>query len=177
MLIRKAHSSEYETIRNQRLASYGQYENLISPEHWRVLTGTLSKESDKHPDVSLFVAVIDGQIAGSVALFPPKAKAYEWDTEVLEYPEIRMLAVDSGFRGNGVGKALVHHCIEVSKELGEKRIGLHTGNFMESAMKLYESIGFERVPTLDFEPLDDGIIVLAYQLDLQANKQEAPFTS
>lgn len=95
----------------------------------------------------------------------------------MEYPEIRMLAVGSEFRGNGVGKALVQHCIEVSKEQGEKRIGLHTGNFMESAMKLYESIGFERVPTLDFEPLDDGIIVFAYQLGLQANQQEDPFSS
>lgn len=164
LLIRKAEPNEYETIRRQRLASYEQYKHHIPLQHWHVLEGTLSKESDQRPDVNLFVAVIDGRIAGSVVLFPSKAKAYEWDTDVLEYPEIRMLAVDSEFRGNGVGKALVCHCIEVSKKLGDKRIGLHTGSFMESAMRLYERIGFERMPEADFEPLDDGIIVQAYQL-------------
>ncbi|TWT14620.1 GNAT family N-acetyltransferase [Planomicrobium sp. CPCC 101079] len=177
MLIRKAYSSEYEKIRIQRLASYEQYKNLIPSGHWEILKGTLSKESDKRQGVNLFVAEIDGQIAGSVALFPSKATAYEWDTEVLEYPEIRMLAVDARFRGSGAGKALVRHCIEVSRGLGEKRIGLHTGNFMESAMKLYENLGFERFPELDFEPLDDGIIVLAYQLGIPEKQQEDPITS
>ncbi|MDN7242607.1 GNAT family N-acetyltransferase [Planococcus sp. N028] len=154
-------------IRKQRIASYKQFKNLISPEHWSMLQGTLSAESDKRPDVNLFVAEKDGHIAGSIVLFPSKAKAYEWDSSVLEYPEIRMLAVDSKFRGNGVGKALVYYCIDVAKEQGEKRIGLHTGSFMSDAMKLYESIGFERMPELDFEPLNDGIIVQAYQLAIR----------
>lgn len=165
-MIRKAESTEYETVRRQRLTSYAQYKNHIPLKHWEVLQRTLSKESDKHSGVQLFVAIVGGQIAGSVVLFPSKAKAYEWDTDTLKYPEIRMLAVDADYRGLGVGKALVQHCIKVSKELGENQIGLHTGSFMEGAKKLYESLGFKRMPMFDFEPLDDGIIVQAYQLTI-----------
>ncbi|PSL41331.1 acetyltransferase (GNAT) family protein [Planomicrobium soli] len=166
LLIRKVESTEYETVRQQRLTSYEQYKNRIPLKHWEVLQGTLSKQSDKHPGVNLFVAEIGGQIAGSVVLFPSKAKAYEWDSETLEHPEIRMLAVDANYRGLGVGKALVQHCIKVSKELGENQIGLHTGSFMEGAKKLYENLGFKRMPLSDFEPLDDGIVVQAYQLTI-----------
>jgi hypothetical protein len=33
-------------------------------------------------------------------------------------------------------------------------------------MKLYERIGFERLPQYDFIPANDGIIVKAYRLSL-----------
>jgi GNAT superfamily N-acetyltransferase len=164
LLIRKAKHDEYDSIRQQRIKSYEQYQKLLPEEHWGVLKGTLSSENDRSAGASLFVAEIDGQIAGSVVLFSSKATAYEWDSGRLEYPEIRMLAVAPNFRGSGTGKALVRYCIETSKAQGEKRIGLHTGSFMQDAMKLYENIGFERAPELDFSPLDDGIVVFAYQL-------------
>ncbi|OIK16821.1 hypothetical protein BIV60_02045 [Bacillus sp. MUM 116] len=49
-----------------------------------------------------------------------------------------------------------------SKEIARAHlsIGLHTGEFMERAMGLYECLGFERLPDFDF----DGIIVKANQL-------------
>jgi hypothetical protein len=37
---------------------------------------------------------------------------------------------------------------------------------METTMKLYERMGFERLPQYDFEPANDGIIVKAYRLSL-----------
>jgi hypothetical protein len=51
-----------------------------------------------------------------------------------------------------------------SKAKGFQSIGLHTGDFMKSAMKLYERIGFERLPAYDFQPADDGITVKAFRL-------------
>lgn len=166
MLIRKAMEAEYETIINERLASYLPYKEMLPAEHWKILEGTLTSHTSKQAGADIFVSEIDGKIAGSVVLFPSDTKAYEWDAEALAFPEIRMLAVGTGFRNNGIGKALIVHCINQAKDKGNSFIGLHTGSFMEDAMRLYEKLGFERVPALDFEPLNDGIIIKAFRLNL-----------
>lgn len=166
MIIRLAKQEEFENIEKQRLSSYQQYENSVSTEHWKLLKTTLTSKSDQSPGVDVYVAEIDGQIAGSIVLFPSKSKAYEWESTASEYPEIRMLAVDSEFRSKGVGKALVQQCIDSSKMKGAKFIGLHTGSFMKDAIRLYEKMGFERVPSLDFIPMDDGVIVKAFRYNL-----------
>lgn len=166
MKIRQAFAHEYETIKKQRLASYEPFSNVIPAGHWEILKNTLTSENAKNAGAKVFVSEINGAIAGSVVLFPSQSKAYEWDAAALEYPEIRMLAVDANFRSNGIGKALVEHCVAVAKEQGYPFIGLHTAHFMESAMRLYKQLGFSRVPSLDFEPLDDGIIVKAFRLNL-----------
>ena len=43
--------------------------------------------------------------------------------------------------------------------------GLHTGEFMDSAMRLYDRLDFERIAQLDFVPADDGIVVKAFRLN------------
>ncbi len=166
MIIRKAFESEYETIKKQRLASYEPFSKVIPAGHWEILKNTLTSENVKSSGAEVFVSEIDGTIAGSVVLFPSQSKAYEWGTAALEFPEIRMLAVDANFRSKGIGKALVEHCIDLAQKQGYPFIGLHTAHFMESAMHLYKHLGFSRVPSLDFEPLDDGIIVKAFRLNL-----------
>ena len=166
MIIRKALDYEYELIKKQRLASYEPYSEIIPEGHWNILKNTLTSENAKQSGAEIFVSEIDGAIAGSVVLFPSKSKAYEWDSEALEYPEIRMLAVGGDFRSKGIGKALVQHCAAIARKEGNSHIGLHTAHFMENAMHLYKRLGFSRVPSLDFEPLDDGIVVKAFRLDL-----------
>lgn len=166
MFIRRAVENETETIKDMRLSSYSQFKNDISQEHWDILKGTLTSNGDQQAGVDIFVAEIDGHIAGSVVLFPSKSKAYEWDTEAIEYPEIRMLAVDADYRSKGIGKALVQKCIDSARQQNYKFVGLHTGSFMKDAILLYERAGFKRVPELDFVPLDDGIVVKAFRFDL-----------
>lgn len=165
MLIREAKKNEFYLLKEQRLSSYQPYEEVLSPEHWGMLKATLASPNDQQPGVEVFVAEIDGHIAGSVVLFPAESKAYEWDTKTIEYPEIRLLAVSADFRSRGVGKALVEHCIDISKIRRQKFVGLHTGSFMKNAIALYQKMGFQRVDSLDFIPLDDGIVVKAFRLD------------
>ena len=166
MLIREAKKNEFYLLKEQRLFSYQPYEEVLSPEHWEMLKSNLASTNDHQPGVEVFVAEIDGHIAGSVVLFPAESKAYEWDTETIEYPEIRLLAVSADFRSRGVGKALVEHCIDISKIRRQKFVGLHTGSFMENAISLYEKMGFQRVAPLDFTPLDDGVVVQAFRLNI-----------
>lgn len=166
MLIRQAKNNEFYLLKEQRLSSYRPYKEVLTPQHWEMLKTNLASANDQQPGVEVFVAEIDGHIAGSVALFPAGSSAYEWDTQTMDYPEIRLLAVSAEFRSQGVGKALVEHCIDISTIRRQKTVGLHTGSFMENAIALYEKMGFKRVDSLDFTPFDDGIIVQAFRLDV-----------
>lgn len=167
MIIRDAVNDELPFIREQRILSYEEHAQKIPPGHWLALKQAISSEADTQPDVDRIVAEIDGEIVGSVVLFPAKTDAYEGFLEELDHPEIRMLAVSPQARGRGVATALINECIQRSKAKGYSAIGLHTGQFMESAWKLYERLGFERLPQFDFEPADDGIIVKAYRLQFK----------
>ncbi len=43
---------------------------------------------------------------------------------------------------------------------------LHTTEIMQTAMRLYERMGFVRAPELDFQPAPD-VIIKGYRLDLR----------
>ncbi len=157
---------ELPFIRLQRIQSYQEHIKSIPEDHWNTLKQAISSEADSLPGVERIVAELDGKIVGSVVLFPAKTDAYEGAIDELDYPEIRMLAVAPEMQGNGVAAALVSECIDRTKARGYQAIGLHTGQFMAGAMRLYERLGFERQPQFDFEPAADGIIVKAYRLSL-----------
>jgi len=158
--------NEIEIVRNKRLLCYEQYKSLVPKDHWNALKSTLSSDNDLRKGVEIFVAEIDRKIAGSIVLFPGKMKAYEWATDAPDYPEIRMLAVDKEWRGKGLGRALIQHCMERASKQGYKEVGLHTAEFMTSAISLYTKMNFEHMPELDFEPANDGIIVKGFRYAL-----------
>lgn len=164
MKIRDAKEDEGPFIREKRINSYKEHAQCIPERHWEALKRSISSDADMNPGVERIVAELDGEILGSVALFPAKTDAYNGHIDALDYPEIRMLAVTPEARGKGVATALISECVRRSKEKGYSSIGLHTGEFMESAQRLYERLGFERLPQFDFEPAGDGIIVKAYRL-------------
>jgi GNAT superfamily N-acetyltransferase len=166
MIIRDALPQEIPYIREERIVAYSEHAQSLPIDHWKALKKALSSDVDIQTGVELIVAEVDGEILGSVALFPPKTDAYEGFIEELEHSEIRLLAVSPAARGKGVASALVQECIKRTKAKGYDAIGLHTGEFMKSAMALYERFGFERLPKYDFEPANDGIIVKAFRLEI-----------
>jgi predicted N-acetyltransferase YhbS len=138
MEIREMKYGEIETVRNLRLECYQEYEQFVSKEHWEVLKNTLISDNDIKNNARIYIVELDCQIVGSVVLFPPSIQAYEWNNNIQDYPEIRMLSVKPGIRGKGIGGALVDHCIKVSKEESNLQLGLHTASFMKKALSLYE---------------------------------------
>ena len=165
--IRKALFNEEEMIREQRVKAYEEHAQSIPEGHWDALKKAISSDADEQRDVELLVAELDGEVVGSVALFPAKSDAYKGLVDMLDYPEIRMLAVTPQARHKGVAEALIKECIRRTKENGSQYIGLHTADFMKTAMRLYERMGFVRLPQFDFQPADDGIIVKAYRLSIE----------
>ncbi|SES42239.1 GNAT family N-acetyltransferase [Psychrobacillus sp. OK032] len=165
MIIRDAVKEELTYIRELRLAAYEEHASKIPEAHWQALRKSILSDGDIQTGVERIVVEIDGEIMGSVALFSPDIKAYDGLLEdELSYPELRMLAISSKSRGKGIATLLINECINRAKEKGFSEMGLHTADFMESAIKLYEHLGFERLPQFDFEPANDGIIVKAFRI-------------
>jgi ribosomal protein S18 acetylase RimI-like enzyme len=161
-----AHEEMLPLIRDQRVSAYSEYAAVLPQDHWKALKRAISSDADLQAGVDVIVAEISGKIVGSVVLFPPKSNAYDGMVEELDYPEIRMLAVDPEARGKGIANALISECIKRTIANGLSKIGLHTGDFMKNAIHVYEKFGFKRLPQYDFEPANDGIIVRAYILDI-----------
>ncbi|MFC7063189.1 GNAT family N-acetyltransferase [Halobacillus seohaensis] len=165
-IVRDAKKDELPYIREQRIKAYSEHAESISVEHWQALKQAISSDADIGDGVELIVAELEGEIVGSVALFPANTDAYEGYVDELDYPELRVLAVAPEARGEGVALALVNECIRRTKGKGFESIGLHTADFMKSAIQLYQRIGFERLPQYDFEPANDGVIVKAFRLSI-----------
>jgi len=165
--IREVLSDEVEWVREQRVNAYEEHAQKIPSEHWGALRKAILSESDKEEGVEFLAAELDGDVVGSIVLYPAKIDAYDGLVDALDYPEIRMLAVSPQVRNKGIAEALINECIRNAKEKGFQYVGLHTADFMTSAMRLYERLGFERLPQFDFEPANDGIIVKAYRLTIK----------
>lgn len=62
--------------------------------------------------------------------------------------ELKNVAVREQYQGKGLGKELVLHAIEKSKELGYNTIEVGTGNSSLSQLALYQKCGF-RIVSVD----------------------------
>ncbi|WP_344258275.1 GNAT family N-acetyltransferase [Streptomyces sodiiphilus] len=81
--------------------------------------------------------------------------------------EFRMLAVDPGARGRGIGEALVRDCAERALRLGRRGLALSLDAANLTAARLYHRMGFVRDPGRDWSPVP-GLTLRAYTLDLTA---------
>ena len=104
-----------------------------------------------------------GRVVGSVAL------VLDGDfgeiTESGDEAAFRMLVVDPAVRGRGVGELLVRSCLDRARAAGKRRMVLSTDPRMTAAHRLYERLGFTRLPERDWSPIP-GVDLLAYAIDL-----------
>lgn len=101
-------------------------------------------------DDSLYVAVVDGEICGSIIVNqcqPEEYKTVSW--AVSAQPEevlvIHLLCVRPSKSGLGIGRALVRFAIALAETLGCRAVRLDTGAQNLPARSLYQSIGFDLV--------------------------------
>lgn len=164
--IRDARPDELEAVRHLTLNVYAEYEKVMEPRAWSGLSeavkGALANQTE---GIDRIVAVRDAEVVGSVLLFPPASDAYRGAAAPLSAPELRLLAVRDDQRGQGIGRKLVEECIRRARERGAEAVGLHTSRSMAAAIKLYESMGFERFPDEDFQT-EGSELVTAYRLPL-----------
>ncbi|HEX2917090.1 MAG TPA: GNAT family N-acetyltransferase [Edaphobacter sp.] len=92
----------------------------------------------------LWVAEVDGVVAGVVALTTDKEADYDqadWDNEQPAVV-IHRLAVDPWFHGRGVAKALMQKAEEVATAKGFLIIRTDTNSANEATQKLFPKMGY-----------------------------------
>jgi GNAT superfamily N-acetyltransferase len=91
---------------------------------------------------------------------------FEWSYGADGDCGFRMLAVDPAAWGRGVGPRLVDECLQRARAAGRRRMIIGSTTWMTTAHRMYERIGFRRVPELDQQWGD--ITGWAFALDLAA---------
>jgi ribosomal protein S18 acetylase RimI-like enzyme len=108
----------------------------------------------------LLVAELAEQVVGTV-LFVLPGSAYAELSGPGE-AEFRMLAVDPGVQGRGVGEALARTCLDRAAALGCRAVVISSRVGFPTAHRLYERLGFVRTPERDWSPLP-GIHLLGFR--------------
>ena len=75
-----------------------------------------------------------------------------------EYGEVKRMYVRPAYRGQGLGKAMLHHLAAYARERQVSVLRLETGIYQTAAIRLYESFGFQRRPPFG-EYRDDPLSV------------------
>ncbi len=142
-----------------------QYETLLPPEAWKFYVNDMMDVRARLNESELIVAELDGQLVGTVTLYLNVGhSSLQWRPK--GWAGVRLLAVHPAYRGRGIGLALMEECVRRCHNQGVSTIGLHTTEMMEVARRMYEKMGFVRVPEYDFYPRPD-VVVMAYRLDLK----------
>ncbi|HKP51823.1 MAG TPA: GNAT family N-acetyltransferase [Chloroflexia bacterium] len=168
--IRDAQENDLDAMQEVTLAAYEEYAAVMPPFAWEEYReGMIEAITGKGPVYEKIVATRDGAIVGSVLLLPAGTLLPLPDgTEItLKLPEVRLLAVPPEMRGQGIGAALMKECVRRARQAGVSALSLHTADMMQTAMQMYERMGFVRTPETDFHPAPE-IVIKGYRLDLSA---------
>ncbi|MDD7914152.1 GNAT family N-acetyltransferase [Polaribacter ponticola] len=94
----------------------------------------------------IFLAHFNSKIVGTISLVPVNDTTFE----------ILKLGVVDGYKGLGIGNKLMQTCIDICKEKNIEILTLESSSKLESALKLYEKLGFKHVEIVDvhFESAD-----------------------
>ncbi|MDO4536289.1 MAG: GNAT family N-acetyltransferase [Clostridium perfringens] len=64
--------------------------------------------------------------------------------------EICKLAAEPKFKGNGAGKAVLKRCMDYAIENGAKRLFMISNTRLESALHIYNKLGFKEIKLDDY---------------------------
>jgi GNAT superfamily N-acetyltransferase len=163
--IRNARPDDRATVLSLTLTAYQEYAPLMP--YWEYYKEDVVATLQDPEPAEQIVAEQDGVVVGGVLLFPPRTVFSFSDDETitLRWPEVRLLAVAPDARGQGIGTALMDECIRRARRFGARFLTLHTNSIMSAAIRLYERMGFEHYPDLDFV-VDEHVTVKGYRFDL-----------
>jgi len=168
--IREATSEDYDDIARLTVAAYRALDTWVGDEY----AGHLADVAARAEALNTTVLVAEdepdrgdgpgGGILGSVTLTLGGGPYFEWNHGVDGDCGFRMLAVDPAAQGRGVGPRLVVECLDRARAAGRKRMIIGSTEWMTTAHRLYERLGFRRAPELDQQWGD--IRGLCFTLDL-----------
>jgi len=155
--VRPARTTELTEIGRLTVEAYVVDEQIAADDGYATV---LADTADRAANAELYVALVDGDIVGTVTFCPPGSTYREVSGD--GQGEFRMLGVSAVARGRGVARALVDLCFERCRALGLDELVLCTMDGMVAARALYDSMGFVRDHDLDFMP-QPGVQLIAYR--------------
>ena len=138
--IRPANIDEASAISDLLEAAFTEYRSLYTREGYNATAITADEVTKRMSEGPMWVAVLDDQIVGTVAAVAKNDSLY-----------IRGMAIVPDARGKRIGEELLRHVEKFAVDEGYERLTLSTTPFLNRAIRLYETFGFERINT---QPLD-----------------------
>lgn len=140
ILIRDYRDADRERVNQVASAAFAQYAGHY--DDWPSFSAGIANMADLASGADLMVAELGAALAGAVVhVGPGQARSAVFPDD---WSVIRMLVVDPGCRGQGVGRRLVAACLERAQLADAPAVGLHTSPIMACALRLYTALGFER---------------------------------
>lgn len=161
--VRRVVPAEHEAVADLLEAAYG-FEYTISESYRDVLRDVAGRAAEH----DVWVAVDDetGALLGTVATPVPgrHISPLALDGEL----DFRLLGVAPAARGRGIGTTLTLHVLDVARAQGVQRVVMNSGPQMVRAHRLYEALGFRRLPERETRVIEGegGGRLHAYGLDL-----------
>ncbi|WP_216215751.1 GNAT family N-acetyltransferase [Amycolatopsis aidingensis] len=180
--VRRARQGELTEIGEITVAAY-LADGFVGPSVEEGYAGKLRDAAHRAEHAELLVAVDEqGAVLGSVTVVWPGTEYSEVSTE--GEIEFRMLAVAPAARGRGVGEALIRAVLRRAREERASRVVLCSLDRMHTAHRLYQRVGFRRIPERDWRPAPDvhllcygiesGSPALAVEHEDRAARQDQP---
>jgi ribosomal protein S18 acetylase RimI-like enzyme len=160
--VRSARADEVDEIGTLTLDAYTA-DGYLGPDSTGY-AASLANAASRLRSAELLVAVdADDSLLGTVTLALPGTDYAEISRE--GELEFRMLAVAPTARGQGIGEVLTRAVLARARELGLPRVVLCSSQNMAPAHRLYERLGFTRLPARDWSP-GPNVHLIAFELDL-----------
>jgi ribosomal protein S18 acetylase RimI-like enzyme len=146
---RPEHAERFAELNRAWLEAY----NLLEPPDEEQLADPRTHFIQRGGQI--FVALHASEVVGTCAVLPHGSGELE----------IVKLAVAPALQGQGLGRRLVEQCIAYARGQGIHRLVLVSNSQLRSALRLYESLGFQYrpVPATEYATAD-----IYMELDLQA---------
>jgi len=130
--LRRATASDAEAVSSLLRRAFQEFEPLYTPEAFVATVQLKSGILRRLEEGPLWVAENDCGVMGTVAA-----------VRAADSLMVRGMAVDPRARGQRIGKSLLDLTEDFAGGNGFGRISLYTTAFLESAIRLYQSAGFE----------------------------------
>jgi GNAT superfamily N-acetyltransferase len=160
--VREALPGEYEAAGRVTAEAYREF---IGPgeDNWKTYLDRIADVAERATRTVIMVAAEDGRILGSATLELDGRTEPEDEPLPAPVAHIRMLGVDPGAQGRGVGSMLMWACEQRALAAGRTLMTLNTTDRMKAARAMYEALGYER---LEDRVFPDGFVLLSYAKEL-----------